>query len=373
MNQQSKERNRAIIRYSLIGVGMNLALAVMKIIVGILANAHAIIVDAVNSFSDMTASLISILSSYFAGRRGNRNHPFGYGRLEYLSSLLVTMIVLYIGIMAIIDSVTSILHPHEPPAYSAATVAVMVVSLLAKLLYGFLMKSRGKRLRSAALFMSAVDSMGDALISAGILAAIVLYRFTGFDIEHYVCIAISLMILRTGIGMIRDCATKMLGTRPDPEIRKKIVDLVVREEQVLNISSIMLHNYGEGNYVGSVDIEVEERLTAAEFSVLSRRIIRNAEEIGVRLTSVGISGTNVSDPEAVKTWDTIIDLARAYATIKRVSSLVVDPEGRELSFYVIPDAGANRQTRAEELRLFRQRVADAFPGRRIDIREGIDI
>ena len=373
MEQQARNRGSAIIRYSLIGVGMNLFLAILKIVAGMIAHAHAVMMDGVNSLSDMTASLISILSSVISGRRGNRKHPFGYGRMEYLGSLLITMIILYIGITAIIDAVQSILNPHEPPAYTALTLAVMLASLAGKLVYGFFMRKQGKRLKSDALIMSGVDSMGDALISVGILAAMALYSLTGVDIEHYVCIVISLLIIWTGIEMIRDCGTKVLGTRPDPELRKELISRVMQMDSVLNISNIMLHNYGEGQYVGSVDIEVDEKLTAAEISRLSRHIIREGEEIGVVLTSVGISGTNVTDPEAVKIWDAVIDLATKYGSIKRVYSFTIDPENREISFYVTQDYAVNRKTCSEELSRFRQEVCGAFPDMRVEIQQGIDV
>ncbi len=168
MNQQIKDRNRRIIRYSLIGVGMNLLLAVMKMIAGTMAHSHAIVVDGVNSLSDMATSVISILSSVIAGKRGNQAHPFGYGRLEYLSSLLITAIILNIGFRAVYDSVKAILHPHNPPHYNMFTVAVVLISVTGKLAYGLFMRKQGRRLNSAAIIMSAVDSMGDALISAGI-------------------------------------------------------------------------------------------------------------------------------------------------------------------------------------------------------------
>lgn len=372
MNQKTKDRNRTIIRYSLAGAGLNLVLAVFKMIVGSAAHAHAIVMDGVNSLSDMTASVISVISSLIAGKRGNRNHPFGYGRLEYIGSMVVTLIIIYIGVMSIIDAVESIINPHDAPEYSGLTIAVMTVSLVAKLAYGIVMRKQGKRLHSDALVISAADSMGDALISVGILAAIILYRLTGVDIEHYVCIAISLMILKTGIGLIHECGTKVLGTRVDPVIRQKLVDTVMREEEVLNISNILLHNYGEGNYVGSVDIEVDGRMTAARISRLTRRIIRKGEEIGVLLTSVGISGTDVDDPEATRIWDSVIDTARQYKSIKRVCSPVIDTESRTISFYVIQDYGFSRRERDHDLHFFSERIRAALPEMEAEIRQGID-
>lgn len=373
MNKQAKSRNREIIRCSLIGIGMNLVLSVSKIIAGSLIHSHAIMMDGFNSLLDMATSLISLLFAVLSGRNENRNHPFGFGRLEYLGSLLVTMLVLYFGASTAVESVQSILHPHEAPVYGPVIVLIMVISLIAKLIYGFAMKKRGKQLHSDALVISAVDSLGDALISVGILVAIVVIRLTGLDIEHYVCILISLMILRTGIRMIHSNLTKMIGTSTDPALRKKLLDLIIREDGVLNVSGIVLHNYGEGNNVGSVSIEVDERATAAEISRISRRIIGIGREIGIQITSVGITGTNITDPETAKMWDTIISLAETHKSIRRVNSFVLDPERREISFYVIPDYNVKRQTRNEALDHFEKQVRAAFPDMTIEMLQGIDV
>jgi divalent metal cation (Fe/Co/Zn/Cd) transporter len=251
-------------------------------------------------------------------------------------------------------------------------ILIMVISLIVKLIYGIIMKQRAKQLHSDALAISAVDSLGDALISAGILVAIVVIMLTGLDIEHYICILISLMILRTGIRMIRSSLTKIIGTSTDPVLRKKLLDLIIQEEGVLNVSGIVLHNYGEENNVGSVDIEVDEKKTAAEISRISRRIIRKGKEIGILITSVGITGTNITDPETAKVWDTIIALAKSHKSIRRLNSFVLDMERREISFYVIPDYNVKHQIRSKELEHFAEQVREAFPDLTVEILQGID-
>ena len=350
---------------------MNLLLAVFKITAGIIAHAHAVMLDGVNSFSDMISSLLTILSSYIAGRRGTKDHPLGYGRLEYISSLLVTMIVMYVGAITLVNAVKAIIHPHDPPDYSTLVIVIMVVSLLCKTAYGMLMRRKGRELSSAAMIMTGMDSLGDALISVAILAAIVIYRTTGADIEHYLCIFIALMIMRTGIGMIRECITKILGTRLSDEDRKKIIAIAAGFDEVMNVSNLMMHNYGEGYDVGSLDIEVDDRLTAAEISRLTRRIIRSAEEQGVTLTSVGISGTNTTDPDMLVVWDAIIDAARKYDGIKKVHSLMIDQEERVIDFAVVPDYSV--KSRDESIREFTEEIEGMYPDMTIGIREEIDM
>ena len=371
MNQKTRERNRVIIKYSITGIVMNLMLAVFKIAAGVAAHAHAVMLDGVNSLSDMISSLLTLLSSCIAGRRGTKDHPLGYGRLEYISSLVVTMIIMYIGVITLIRTVKAIIHPHDPPHYSTLLIVIMIVSFVCKAAYGVIMRKRGRGLNSAAMIMTGTESLGDALISLSILAAIVIYRAAGVDVEHWLCIIIALMIIHTGVDMIRECVTKILGTRLSDEDRKRTAAIAAGFDEVLNVSNLMIHNYGEGCDVGSLDIEVDEDLTAAEISRLTRRIIRSAAEQGVTLTSVGISCTNTTDPEALGMWDDIIAVARKHEGVKRVHSLMVDREENVVSFAVVPDYSVKR--RDESIQAFIRELGERYPETEFDIREEIDM
>ena len=321
-------RNKEIIRYNIIGVIMNLSLSAGKLITGFLFHSHAVILDGVNSLSDLVSEIFAILAAKIGAKSADPSHPFGYGRLEYVSSLLITALILYVGVTSIADSVDSILHPHEPPEYTAVLIAVMCVSLIAKLVYGFAMKKKGKEVGSAAMVMTGTESMGDSLVAVAVLVSCAIYKFTGTDVEHYLCILISLMIIRTGIEMVRDCMNKILGTNVDPDLKKDLVRTIAMDDGVRNVSSLVLHNYGEGVNVGSVDIEVEETMRASEINRITRNVKRSAKEHGVILTSVGVHGMNADSPEASKMWDTIIDLSAKHRSVHRAQSFAVDPENR---------------------------------------------
>ncbi len=371
MNRKSRERNRKIIRYNMIGIVMNLFLAVFKITAGLAVHAHAVMLDGVNSLSDMISSLISILSAYIAGRRGSSTHPLGYGRLEYISSFIVTVIIMYIGAKTLIETIMSIIHPHDAPHYGTTVIVIMTVSLVCKILYGLLMRRRGRELDSAGMVMTGTDSLGDALISLAILAAIVIYRVTGVDIEHYLCIFIALMIIRTGVEMIRDCIDKMLGTRLSDEDRRMIISIAAEFDEVLNVSNLMIHSYGEECYVGSLDIEVDEEMTAVEISRLTRSIIRRAAEKGVILTSVGVCATNTTDPEVIKAWDDIIAAAGKHDGVKRVHSFMADFEENYMSFAVVPDYSV--EDRDDSIAVFIEEIESLYPDMRIEILKEIDM
>ncbi len=371
MNKNFNERTTGIIRYNLLGIAINLFLAVIKIIVGIIIEAHAIILDGVNSISDIVSSAIAIMASYLAEKRSNSAHPFGYGRLEYLCSFVVTMAIMYVGVSTIISTIKAIIDPHDPPSYNTIAIIIMIVSFILKLSYGLLMRKKGSDLSSTAMIATGTDSLGDSLFSLAVLVAIVVYRLTGLDIEHYLCIFSSLMILFTGVSIIRECTTKILGERIDPEEKKKIVNMIAEYDEVLNVSNLVLHNYGEGHLIGSVDIEVDGKMMAEQISMLSRRIINKARKMGVVITSVGISGTDLSDPEALKIQDEIADISTRYDGIKKVNAFTIDLNNKIISFYAVPDYSV--KDREEDIEAFRKELKKRFPDYHIYIQEGIDM
>lgn len=332
-----EKRNNIILKYSIAGIVINLFLAVFKIFVGFIINAHMIMLDGVNSLSDSIALFISLASNVIGRKRGSNDHPFGYGRIEYVSSIFITMIVTYIGITSIVETIKSIIDPHEAPSYTTVVVVVMAFSLIFKLVYGVLMRKNGKKLDSIAMIMIGTDSLGDALISVAILGGIAFYKLTSVDIEHYLCIAIALMIIKSGIQMFIECINKMLGSRSDPELKHKIINMAMSMDDVQYVSNLVLHNYGEGVYVGSLDIEVEENLTAQRITRLSRVLIKKANELGVTITSVGISCTNTHDMKTAEMYDQILNIARNLKGIAKVQSFNVDNDEKIISFYVVPD------------------------------------
>ena len=364
-------RSKKIIQYNIAGIVMNLLLAAFKLAAGYISHAHAVMLDGVNSLSDSISSLISIVSTSLSGKGGDRNHPLGYGRIEYIGSMAVTLMVIYVGITMMIDSVKTILHPDTPPDYHIAVVFVMIVSLLCKTVYGIRMRKRGREIDSVTMIMTGTESLGDAMVSAAILAAIVIYETSGVDVEHYLCVVIAVMIVKTGIEMLHSCINSILGTRIDPEVRKAVIRSAADMPDVLGVSNIVLHNYGKDRYVGSIDIEVDEAMQAAEISRLSRRIIRAAEQAGVTLTSVGISAANTSDPEEVMMWDGIVELAAKYHGIKRIHSFTYDEQEGIISFYLVMDYSF--KDRDADLEAFINELKTKYPDATLDIYMGIDM
>ena len=354
IEKKTDNRFQTIIRYNIIGIAINLVLSTAKIIIGFVTNAHAVILDGIEGFSDLISSVFTIFSAKIGEKKADKTHPFGYGRAEYLASLLITIIIMLFGIRTIIESIQNILDPHEAPHYDTAVVTIMVLSLVLKLSYGFILQKKGRQINSDAMVMSGVDCMSDSVTSIAILAAILIKKFFDFDIEHYLCIGISLLIIATGVQMLRECVTKILGTSVDPEFKKKIKNTIAMEEGVYNVPTLVIHNYGEDVYVGSVEIEVDENMRAAEITKLSRRITAKADELGMTVTAVGITGTNTSSHKADEIRDRILDIVRQNKNIRRAHSFTVDFQEKHISFsiepnYDDPDQVKTRQDLINEL------------------------
>ena len=366
----SEERNQIIIRYNIIGIVINLALAICKLIAGFMCNSDVIMLDGINSLFDVLSYVLSIISVYLGKRSADKAHPMGFGRFEYLFSLLITFIIVEIGIKEIIDSIQTILHPDEPPAYTTIVIVLMAASFLFKVVYGYQCKKKGKEVNSTAMVMAGSESLGDAFTSLAILIAVVVIHLTGYDIESYLCIAICLLIIYTGLGILRECTNKILGTRVDPELKKKIVNMIIAADKVLNVSNLVIHNYGEGVNIGSVNIEVEEDMKALQISEISRDIIRKAADLGVNLTSVGVSAANLHDPQAIIIYDRIINLAAKYPSIIHVHSFVVDPENKTMSFYIVQSANNDKD---KEKDLLQNELEKIYPDYKIEIFIAIDM
>ena len=372
MNERRNERNRTIIHTNLFGILLNLFLSAAKLIVGLVISSRAVVLDALNGFSDMLSSGISILSAVFAGRRADRRHPFGYGRLEYITSMFTTVFIVYMGLYAIYGTIRDLLSPDSAaPDYNAAVVVIMVLSMAAKIVYGVYARKTGKRINAVALIMSGTESVGDSLVSLAILGTILIYRTSGVDLEPWLSIVISLALVKTGVVMIVECGNKLLGVRGDPEDYKSVKKLIAEEEDVLNVFNLVIHQYGEGLEIGSVDIEVDETMTAAETTRLVRRIRRKAEERGVTLSAVGVYGTDSRDAKTAELWDKILSRVQARPEVLRAYAFSYDEAGRTASFVVVLNPSVRDGQRY--ISALSEELGGAFPGVAFEIEAALDL
>ncbi len=360
-----QERNRTIIRYNAAGIALNGALSVVKLITGVSIHSKTVILDAANGLADMLSSAISIIMTFLTGRKANHEHPLGFGRLEYISSMIITSLILVMGIRAIYTAILDIIHNNGKVHYDLAVIIIMIISLVVKLLYGRKCIRKGHELNCISLIMIGKESMDDSFVSVIILVSILVYRVSGVDIEPYVCIFIAALIVRTAILMLRETVNSILGTKVKPETLEAAKKLIIEEDGVSNVFNLVIHNYGEGVLIGSVDIEVDEHMTAGQIRRLTANIIEKAKTIDLNLTAVGIIGSSLSSPAARELWDRILEIVAKNDRIIRAHGFYADFEKHYLSFLVLTKPsgkdGSPIPALAEEVR-------SVCPGMTVDIR-----
>ncbi|MBQ7481722.1 MAG: cation transporter, partial [Lachnospiraceae bacterium] len=232
-------RESKIIRTSIIGIGANVLLAAFKAVIGTMTDSIAIIMDAVNNISDAGSSLVTIIGTKLAGREPDKKHPFGYGRIEYLSAMIISVIVLYAGLTSFEESVEKILNPVTPD-YSVVSLVIVGAAVIVKIVLGRYVKSVGKKVNSASLINSGEDASLDSIISASTLVAAIVFIVFHISVEAWLGAVISLVIVKSGFDMLKETVSKILGESNDPELSRSIKETVTSFPDVQGAYDLVL-------------------------------------------------------------------------------------------------------------------------------------
>ncbi len=328
-------RNSRIIRTSIIGIAANIFLSAFKAAVGFISRSVAIEMDALNNLSDAASSIITIVGTYLAGKEPDKDHPFGHGRAEYLSALLISMIVLYAGATALIESVKKIIDPVTPD-YSPVTFVVVTTAVIVKLLLGSYVKKVGESVNSNSLKNSGADALMDAVISFSTLVAALIYVFFHISLEAYLGAVIALMIIKAGIDMVKETLSKILGESVDPELARDIKSTVISFPEVSGAYDLVLHNYGPDMFNGSLHIEVPDTLSAHELDKLIRDItMKVMEEHEVILTAIGVYSLNTSNQDAIRMRENVSRIALSKKYVRQIHGFYCDDERKNIRFDVV--------------------------------------
>ncbi len=349
--QTTENRDRVIVRTSVIGILANLFLAAFKAAVGLLSHSIAVVLDAVNNLSDALSSVITIIGTKLAGKKPDKKHPLGYGRIEYLSALIVSAFVLYAGITALVESVKKIIHP-EAADYSAAGLVIIASAVIVKLLLGRYVKATGEKVNSVALIASGSDAVSDAALSLSVFISAVIFMVTGFSLEAYVGVVIAVFIIRAGLEMMMETLDDILGKRADRELVKAVKKTVISVPGVRGAYDLFIHNYGPEQQVASIHVEVPDTMTADEIDEMERRIAYEVyKEHGVILTGIGIYSVNTRDDKIREMRRTIGRLVTSHDGVLQMHGFYVDQEKKRISFDVIIDyALMDRESLFEHIR-----------------------
>ena len=363
-------RDKVIIRTSVIGILTNVFLAGFKAAVGILSNSIAVILDAVNNLSDALSSIITIVGTKLAGRLPDKKHPLGHGRIEYLSAMIVSGIVLYAGITSFVESVKKIIHP-EKPDYSVISLVIIAVAVAVKIILGRFDRSQGEKVNSGSLIASGSDAMFDAVLSASVLGSAVIFMLSGISLEAFVGVAISAFIIKSGIEMMIETLNDIIGIRADKELTQKIKRLLSDEPEVRGAYDLFIYNYGPDKNIASVHVEIPDTMTAREIDVLTRRLEKKVyKETGVILTGVGIYAYRTGDDEEARIQNNVRQKVLSHDWALQLHGFFLDTGEKYMRFDVVMSFEIRPR---EGLEILLGELQQAYPDYHIEIAPDIDI
>ncbi len=370
IEDEMQSRDAVIVRTSVIGIVVNIFLAAFKAAVGILSNSIAIVLDAVNNLSDALSSVITIVGTKLANRLPDKKHPLGHGRIEYLSALLVSAIVLYAGVTSLVESIKKIIHP-EAADYSAVTLVIIAVAIVAKLLLGRFVKSQGEKVNSGALIASGADASFDAILSASVLASAIIYIVFGLSIEAFVGVIIAVVIIKSGFEMMTDTLDDILGHRADRDLTLQIKKLICQEPEVRGAYDLIINNYGPSKNLASVHVELPDTMTVEQVDVLTRKIETKVyHETGVILTGVGVYSYNTKDDAAAKIRNDVQQIVMSHDWALQLHGFYADTAAKNMRFDVVFSFDIDPSEGAE---IVRGEVAAKYPDYDIQLAADIDI
>ena len=358
-------RDQIIIRTSILGIASNIFLVVFKAIVGILSNSIAIVLDAVNNLSDALSSVITIIGTRLAKKQPDKDHPYGHGRAEYLSATTIALIVLYAGVTSLVESVKKIIHP-EVPDYSAVTLVVVAAAVAVKIFLGLYFKKRGKEVDSDSLVNSGQDALLDAVISISTLAAAVIFMTTKASLEAYLGVIISIVIIRSGIEMLREAISRIIGERADSGLARQVKQTVCSVQGVQGAYDLIMHDYGPDRTMASVHIEVPDTFTADQIDRMTREIQQKVYmEDHVILTAVGIYSHNTSNDKIIALQEEIRRIAMSQEYVLQMHGFYLDPVKKTLRFDAVVDFAAPNRT--EVYKNLCEKVQELVPDYKLSI------
>ena len=342
-------REKTIVKTSIIGIAVNLLLVGFKAFVGLISNSIAVILDAVNNLSDAMSSVVTIIGAKLGAKQPDKKHPLGYGRIEYLSSMIVAALVLYAGITSLVESVKKIITP-EAADYNMVSIVIISVAIAAKLILGLYVKKQGEKVNSGALAASGSDALFDAILSASVLASAIVFLIWGISLEAYVGVLIAGFIIKAGIEMMIETLNDIIGKREDANTSKELKQIICGEENVLGAYDITLFNYGPNKNYGSVHIELPDTLNVDDVDRITRRIqVDVFQKTGVILTGIGVYSFNTSDDEAAKIRNTVQKAVMSYDWALQMHGFYADTEKKTIRFDVVVSFEIDRKEAMETL------------------------
>lgn len=336
----SNTREKKIVTTSVIGILGNLVLVGFKIIIGLLVNAISLISDGINNLTDALSSLITIIGTKIANKKPDKKHPYGHGRFEYLTSLIISVLVIIAGATAIVEAITNLVNGEMIANYNLLSLIIISVGILIKAGLGIFFRIRGKKYESDALKASGTDAIGDVILSTATLVVAIICYFVPdaakIHLEAYLSIVIGLFIIKAGVEILLEAVSNIIGKRSDQAVINEMKTMVCSFPQVQGAYDLILNNYGPERIIGSVHIQVDDNMTAKEIHKLTREIQTKAfSEHNVILT-VGIYANNDSD-DVTNVKKDLLEIVHKHPEVIQTHGFFLDSEKHIVTFDIIID------------------------------------
>ena len=332
------KREKEIVRTSFVGIIGNIFLVGFKAFIGIISGSVSIIMDALNNLTDALSSIITIIGTKLSNKRPNKKHPYGYGRIEYITSTLIAFLILFAGGMAIYESIKSIIDHFQNgtmPEFETYSIIIIAAAIVVKIGIGLFFRYKAKKTESEALDASGKDALFDSILSTSTLIGMFVAKYAGFYIEGYLGIIIGLFILKSGIGVLKESLSSIIGERFDKEIVNKIKNDINQIEGVLGSYDLILNSYGHNKNIGSVHIGVKDDLSASEIQDIQREIFTLMYTKYNTIMTVGIYAENMSDEYTKAVYEGVLAIIKNYNTVLQIHGFYVDKEKKFINYDLV--------------------------------------
>lgn len=312
-----KVRNAYGFLASIVGMLSNTLLFLIKLFVGILSNSVSVTADAFNNLSDFASSLITMIGFKMASKPADKEHPFGHGRIEYLSALVVAFMVMLVGFQFIKTSYDRIVHPTKI-VFQTIPFLLIILSILIKIWLGKFNNYMGKSINSSALQASSFDAYSDVITSSCVAISLVISKFTNIPIDGYIGILVSLFILYSGFSLIKDTLDPILGESPNPELVKEINEGVLNYDYITGVHDLVIHNYGPGKFMATIHAEVPQDISIVTIhEIIDKAEKELSKKLGIILV-IHMDPINTDNKEVNFTKQELIKMLKKYPYIKSI-------------------------------------------------------
>ncbi len=330
LRKDPEARESIITVTSGLGIAVNLLLAAAKVIIGVLASSIAIISEGINNSADVMTAVLTLLGTKLAGKKPDEKHPFGYGRIEYLTSLIVAVMILVTGAEVLISSVKLIFEPNDELSISYLSLAIVAVSAVIKFVLGLYTIRMGRKADSLALEGVGEDCRNDAFASIITIIAALIFLIFRFSVDAYAGILTSLLIIKAGFDVLRSTVSELIGRPGDAELAGRIYSEIRSTEGVLNAADMMLHNYGPDAYSGSVNVEMDHEMTVGEiYQILHKLQLHIMHEYGVTMV-FGVYAVDTDHEEVMELRGCIAEFVRGRDHVKSYHAVYLEPETEKI-------------------------------------------